>query len=230
VEADVPLSAPGGYERLEPGPDGNVFLIGPRRTSAFRTSPAGLALVWSRRIINPLPRLATRTFVGIVEFQHHGIICLNAATGTTRWHIPMLTGAVSGIAGKDMDLASFADTVIARTPSDLAAYSADSGQIRWRAEIMTRETPPLVRMIPADPDIALLACGPAGNLNRSEKLILINQRDRHGRLDNGSIVLSKPLVISAADGNGPVIQSWYVLNNSIIFSLDGRIFAYHADR
>lgn len=230
LDAAVSLSAPGGYRRMLTGPDGLIYLFGSRRTSAFKLTPTALSLVWSRRVINPMPRLAARTFLGVVELQHHGIICFNAATGTTRWHIPMLAGAMSGIPADDMDLTAFGDTVIARTPYNLSAYSADSGAIRWRAEIRTRQTPPLVRMQLADPDLALLACGPAGALNRSEKLILINQRDRHGRLDNGSIVLSKPLVISATDGNGPVIQSWYVLDNSIIFSLDGRIFAYHARR
>ncbi|MGC8559106.1 MAG: PQQ-binding-like beta-propeller repeat protein [Phycisphaerae bacterium] len=230
IEAAVSLSAPGGYRRMLTGADRLIYLFGGRRTSAFKLTPAGLSPVWSRRVINPMPRLAVRTFLGVVELQHHGIICLNAATGTTRWHIPMLAGAMSGIPADDMDLAAFGDTVIARTPYNLSAYSADSGTIRWRAEIRTRQTPPLVRMHLADPDLALLACGPAGVLSRSEKLILIDQRDHLGRLDNGSIVLSKPLVISAADGNGPVIQSWYVLDNSIIFSLDGRIFAYHAGR
>ena len=230
LEADESLSAPGGYRRLISGPDDMIFLVGPRHTSAFRLVHDRFTLIWSRRIINPMPRLAARTFLGMVELLHDGIICLNAGTGTTRWHIPVLTGALSGIAAGDMDVRAFDDTVIARTPSDLAAYSADTGHIRWRAEIMTRQTPPLVRMYLADPDIALLACGPAGAVGRSEKLILINQRDRHGRLDNGSIVLSKPLAISADDGNGPVIDSWYVLDNSIIFSLDGRVFAYHADR
>jgi outer membrane protein assembly factor BamB len=230
LEATESLSAPGGYERMLSGPDNMLFLIGARHSSAFKVAHEKLALIWSRRIINPMPRLAARTFLGVAEMLHDGIVCLNAATGTTRWHIPVLTGAMSGIAAGDMDLRTFADTVVARTPSNLAAYSADSGEIRWRAEIMTRQTPPLVRMCLADPDIVLLACGPAGALSRSEKLILINQRDRYGRLDNGSIVLSKPLVISATDGNGPVIQSWYVLDNSIIFSLDGRIFAYHAGR
>ncbi len=230
VQVKLSLTTAAGYRRILTGPDATFFLVGHRRTTAYRFSRDKLRLAWSRKTANPLPQLATDTFTGVAQFQRDGIECLNAATGSTRWQIVTLPGAISGIAGKDMDLRVFDDTLIARTPSDLTAYSVVSGHIRWRAEIMTRETPPLVRMRLADPDLALLACGPTNATNRSEKLILINQRDRHGHLDNGAIVLSKPLVISANDGNGPTIQSWYVLNNSIIFSLHGRLFTYHADR
>jgi len=230
VQAQVSLNAAAGYRRILTGPDGTFFLVGRRRTSAYRASGGHLNMLWSRKIISPMPQVCTRNFAGLAEWQRDGLICLNAATGATRWQIPVLPGAIGGIAGGDVDLTTFDDTTIVRTPTDLTAYSPESGHIRWRAEIMTRETPPLVRMQLADPDLALLACGPTNNANRSEKLILINQRDRHGHLDNGAIVLSKPLVVSAHDGNGPIIQSWYVLDNSIIFSIHGRLFAFHANR
>lgn len=228
MQARLLLTSAAGYQQMLTGPDATIFLVGHRRTSAYRVLHSRINRLWSRKTSNALPRLSALMFVGVALFQRDGVICLNAATGATRWQIAVLPGAISGIAGKDMDLQTFDDTLIARTPTDLTAYSAEGGHIRWRADMMTRETPPLVRMQLADPDLALLACGPTRIASRSEKLILINQRDRLGRLDNGAIALSKPLVISANNGNGPVIQAWYVLDNSIVFSLHGRLFAYHA--
>ncbi len=222
---DLPRSA--HFMRMECGPDATVFLAGRHRSAAYALVGGHFRLLWMRQVVNPLPALAQLTYVGLIELQHNGLICLNAATGTTRWRIAVLPGALDGNLSGDMNLQAFGDTVIVRTPSNLVAYHIDTGRTRWRAELMTRQTPPLVRMEVADPDIALIADGPTNTAANTEKLIFVNQRDHHGHLDNGSIVLSKPLVSSPHDASGPIIDSWYLLNNSVIFSLQGRVFAYH---
>ena len=66
--------------------------------------------------------------------------------------------------------------------------------------------------------------GPTPNIMH---LYLINQKDRQGRLDNGSIVLDQQLTRSGSDAAAPDIQSWLLVNGGILFEINGVVFYCH---
>ena len=87
--------------------------------------------------------------------------------------------------------------------------------------------PPLTSAQIGDPDIVAMAQGPLGPTPNIMHLYLINQKDRQGRLDNGSIVIDQQLTRSNSDPEAPEIQSWLLVNGGILFEVNGVVFYCH---
>jgi hypothetical protein len=72
-----------------------------------------------------------------------------------------------------------------------------------------------------------VAQGPVGPNPDIMHLFLINQMDRRGRLDNGSIVLDQQLARSNHNTMAPDIESWLLVNGGILFEINGVVFYCH---
>ncbi len=212
------------------GPAGTLYLSGVR--AAMACNPLGNlnTRIWQlHKLADPFPMSTVLTTRGIVLPTLHGIESVDRASGAMLWQRPSLPGgSTAGV--PFLGTAINRGTLVLMTPDSLLALSSHRGHIMWKAEFIAQRTPPLVSAHIGNPDIAVIAHGPLGDSPAATVLFLVNQMDNHGRPDNGSLVLSKRLVRSADDPNGPNIVNWEIVNGGIVFAVDSDVFLYHQTR
>ncbi len=211
------------------GPAGTLYLSGIKAAMACNPQGDLSARVWElHKLADPFPMSTLLTTRGIVLPTLHGIESIDRATGVRLWRRASLPGSTANL--PFLGTAINRGTLVLMTPASLLALSVRHGHVLWKAEFIAQRTPPLVNAHVGDPDIAVLAHGPLGDSPGATVLFLVNQADSRGRLDNGSLVLSKRLVRSANDPNGPNIANWEIVDNGIVFEVDSDVFLYHKTR
>ncbi len=211
------------------GPAGTLYLSGIKAAMACNPQGDLSARVWElHKLGDPFPMSTLLTTRGIVLPTLHGIESIDRATGVRLWRRASLPGSTANL--PFLGTAINRGTLVLMTPASLLALSVRHGHVLWKAEFIAQRTPPLVNAHIGNPDIAVLAHGPLGDSPAATVLFLVNQADSHGRLDNGSLVLSKRLVRSANDPNGPNIANWEIVDNGIVFEVDSDVFLYHKTR
>ncbi len=211
------------------GPAGTLYLSGIKAAMACNPQGDLSARVWElHKLADPFPMSTVLTTRGIVLPTLHGIESIDRATGVPLWQRDSLPGSTANL--PFLGTAVNRGTLVLMTPASLLALSVRHGDVLWKAEFIAQRTPPLVSAHIGNADIAVLAHGPLGDSPGATVLFLVNQADSHGRLDNGSLVLSKRLVRSANDPNGPNIVNWEIVDNGIVFEVDSDVFLYHQTR
>ena len=210
------------------GVTGTIYLSGIKALYACRPYGGLTGPLWSRRDLDDPSPLATQwSLDGLIVPTAHGIMCLDDSTGRTRWHRHSIFASASAAAPLTITTFMNQDTLVAMTPTSLLAYSTRRGRIRWKAEFVAAQTPPLLQARRGDPDIAIQAVGPCNGVSAAAYLYLVDQADRRGRLDNGSLVLAQRLIRSHHESNGPHIAHWLLVNHGVVFEVGGNIFRCH---
>ncbi len=210
------------------GVTGTIYLSGIKALYACRPSGGLTIPIWSRRDLDDPSPLATQwSLDGLIVPTAHGIMCLDDSTGRTRWRRHSISASVSAAAPRTITTFVNQDTLVVMTPTSLLAYSTRRGRIRWKAEFVAAQTPPLLQARLGDPDIAIQAVGPLDGVPATAYLYLVDQADRRGRLDNGSLVLAQRLIRSHHESNGPHIAHWLLVNHGVVFEVSGNIFRCH---
>ncbi len=228
VEGAIRLPPGERVQWASAGPDGTLYVVGRRSAMAYNLSGSLNAPVWSRIGLDvPFPQASALSQDGLIITQRTGLCALRLRDGTNRWQVDSI--AAGGTAQVPMAVATFRnrDTVVVVSPRAVTALSTRSGQTRWRAVFIRSRTPAFTGVCMANPDMALLAQGPLGSTQHAVKLFLIDQQDQQGRLDNGTVELNQRLVRSARSPQGPIISDWTVVNNAIVFEINGTVCVYH---
>ena len=215
---------------MKAGPAGTLYLSG--LAAALAYDPGGTAArpLWVRRLEDPFPTASQLTLYGLLVPRRHGLTCLDPATGQTRWR--RCGGAQGFLVNGGERLATFLnrDSVVVMTSRTLQAYGIRRGAVRWRAAFLASPTPVLVALKMGDPDLAVLATGGWNQGPVAMRLYLVDQADRHGRLDNGALVFVKRLVRSRDNATAPSVARWALVHHGLVFQVGQHVFLYNQRR
>lgn len=224
----LPLNAQARFFWIKTDPAGRIFLCGQHGAAMYDPAISMSAPVWIRTgLHDPFPTAASLSVDGLITPTATGMACLDFSSGNMRWNQPALTAGLSANGDTWMRTALNGNTLVMLTPQDLMAIFTRTGKIAWKAEFVSQTRPPLTAAEIGEPDIAAMASGPIETSAHVMHLYLIDQRDRQGRLDNGSIVLDQQLTRSKNDAAAPDIQSWLIVNGGILFEINGVVFYCH---
>ncbi len=224
------LSADAGdhFYWIKADPAGRLVLCGQKGVAMFDPAVSLSAPIWSRQNLHdPFPTAASLTVDGLIMPTATGMTCLDVTSGARQWDQPGLNAGLTSSGVIWMQTALNHNTLVMLTPRNLMAIATRTGRIAWKAEFVMQSRPPLTAAQIGTPDIVVLAHGPVGPAANVMHLYLINQKDRQGRLDNGSIVLDQQLTRSGSDAAAPDIHSWLVVNGGILFEINGVVFYCH---
>ncbi len=224
----MPANSADHFFWMQADPAGRLLLCGQRGAAMFDPALSISAPIWSRNDLHDaFPTAASLTVDGLIMPTATGMTCMNVTSGAIRWNQPGLNAGLTSSGMIWMQTALNRNTLVMLTPRNLMAISTRTGQIAWKAEFVMQTRPPLTAAQIGDPDIVAMAQGPVGPTPDVMHLYLINQKDRQGRLDNGSIVLDQQLTRSNGDAQAPDIQSWLLVNGGILFEVNGVVFYCH---
>ncbi len=213
---------------IKADPAGRLVLCGQKGVAMFDPAISLSAPIWSRnKLHDPFPTAASLSVDGLITPTARGVTCMDVTSGARLWNQPGLNAGLTSSGVIWMQTALNRNTLVMLTPRNLMALATRTGQISWKAEFVMQSRPPLTGAQIGDPDIVALARGPVGPTPNIMHLYLINQKDRQGRLDNGSIVLDQQLTRSGSDAAAPDIQSWLLVNGGILFEINGVVFYCH---
>jgi outer membrane protein assembly factor BamB len=228
VAGALPVNARDQFYWMQADPAGRIVLCGQRGAAMYDPAISMSAPIWSRNDLHdPFPTAASLTVDGLIMPTATGMACMNITSGAIRWNQPGLHAGLSSIGTIWMQTALNHNTLVMLTPRSLMAISTRTGDIAWKAEFVMQTRPPLTAAQIGNPDIVAMANGPVGPVPNVMHLYLIDQKDRQGRLDNGSIVLDQQLTRSNHDATAPEIESWLLVNGGILFQVNGVIFYCH---
>ena len=228
VAGVLPINAGDHFYWMRSDPAGRLLLCGQRGAAMYDPAISMSAPIWSRNgLHDAFPTAACLTVDGLITPTATGMACLDVTSGAIRWNQPGLNAGLTSSSMIWMQTALNHNTLVMLTPRNLMAISTRTGNIAWKAEFVMQTRPPLTAAQIGDPDIVAMAQGPVGPTPNVMHLYLINQKDRQGRLDNGSIVLDQQLTRSNSDPEAPEIQSWLLVNGGILFEVNGVVFYCH---
>ena len=228
VAGDLPTHATNHFYWLRPDPAGQLLLCGLHGAAMFDPGLSRSAPIWSRNDLHDsFPTAASLSVDGLIMPTATGMVCLDTASGAIRWNQPGLHAGLSSSGLIWMQTALNHNTLVMLTPRNIMAIFTRTGDIAWKAEFVMQTRPPLTSAQIGDPDIVAVAQGPVGPNPDIMHLFLINQMDRRGRLDNGSIVLDQQLARSNHNTMAPDIESWLLVNGGILFEINGVVFYCH---
>ena len=228
VAGVLPAEAGDHFYWFQADPAGRLVLCGQKGVAMFDPAISLSAPIWSRNNLHdPFPTAASLSVDGLITPTATGMTCMDVTSGARQWNQPGLNAGLTSSGVIWMQTALNHNTLVMLTPRNLMAIATRTGQIAWKAEFVMQSRPPLTAAQIGDPDIVALAHGPVGATPNMMHLYLINQKDRQGRLDNGSIVLDQQLTRSRSDAAGPDIQSWLLVNGGILFEINGVVFYCH---
>lgn len=228
VAGVLPAEAGDHFYWIQADPAGRLLLCGQKGVAMFDPAISLSAPIWSRNNLHdPFPTAASLSVDGLITPTATGMTCMDVTSGARLWNQPGLNAGLTSSGVIWMQTALNRNTLVMLTPRNLMAIATRTGQIAWKAEFVMQSRPPLTAAQIGDPDIVALAHGPVGPTPNIMHLYLINQKDRQGRLDNGSIVLDQQLTRSGSDAAAPDIQSWLLVNGGILFEINGVVFYCH---
>ncbi len=215
---------------MQAGPAGTLYLSGLAAALAYDPSGAAARPLWVRRLEDPFPTASQLTLYGLLVPRRHGLTCLDPATGQTRWR--RRGGSQGALVNGGERLATFlnGDSVVVMTSRTLQAYGVRRGAVRWRAAFLASRTPALVALKMGDPDLAVLATDGWNHGPVAMRLYLVDQADRHGRLDNGALVFVKRLVRARDNATAPSVARWGLVHHGLVFQVGQHVFLYNQRR
>jgi len=221
----IPLQTEDGCFWMQSGPAGMLYISGTRVVLALDPSRSLEAPVWVRRdVVEPFPTATQLTLDGLITPTAHGLRCLDQANGHVRWEQANLPEGDVNAGTPSLRTGLNGQTIVVMTPTSILAYQTRTGEVSWKADFDSQQTPPLSSMRIGNPDIALIATGPLGSMPNVMFMYLINQADQQGQLDNGSIVYSHRIIRSAGDPSGPVISNWMLADTGVVFEVDDDVW------
>ena len=228
VAGVLPTNPADHFYWMQSDPAGRLLLCGQTGAAMYDPTISISAPVWSRNgLHDAFPTAACLTVDGLITPTATGMACMDITSGAIRWNQPGLNAGLTSNTMIWMQTALNHNTLVMLTPRNLMAISTRTGDIAWKAEFVMQTRPPLTSAQIGDPDIVAMAQGPLGPTPNIMHLYLINQKDRQGRLDNGSIVIDQQLTRSNSDPEAPEIQSWLLVNGGILFEVNGVVFYCH---
>lgn len=225
----LPTDSTTRFYWMQADPAGRLLLCGQRGAAMFDPAISMSAPIWSRNNMHDsFPTAASLSVDGLIVPSATGMLCLDVTNGAIRWNQPGLNAGLTSSGILWMQTALNGNTLVMLTPRNIMAIVTDTGNIAWKAEFVRQSRPPLTSAQIGDPDIVALAQGPIGPTGNVMHLYVMNQKDRQGRLDNGSMVLDQQIMTSRQNTEAPEVESWLLVNGGILLQVHGVIFYCHA--
>ncbi|MGC8624924.1 MAG: PQQ-binding-like beta-propeller repeat protein [Phycisphaerae bacterium] len=224
----LPTDPTARFYWMRADPAGRLLLCGQHGVAMFDPAISMSAPIWSRNgLHDSYPTAASLSVDGLIVPSATGMTCLDVTNGAIRWNQPGLNAGLTSSGLIWMQTALNDNTLVMLTPRNIMAIATRTGDIAWKAEFVMQARPPLTSAQIGDPDIVAMAQGPIGPTGKVMDMYVINQKDRQGRLDNGSIVLDQQFTRSRHDAEAPDVESWLLVNGGILLEVNGVIFYCH---